>query len=158
METSICVTLPILSCVTMWEKLHLRAALVRNYNDGTDLFPPLLVIRPHLPSGYSMLAYFSFSFSLFFYTNRCFDLVNSALGVNTGTNGTNSGCNPALGQKHAVWISSTPTSQPEHWRSQWGLAAHKPPSSCTYYSFKTSESHKKRQPSTTRLHPCENSI
>ncbi len=118
--------LPILSCVTMWEKLHLQIALVCNYNDGTDLFSTSIGDKTTASVRILYAGIF-----LFFYTNRSFDLVNSALGVNTETNGTHSGCNPALGQKHAVWISSTPTSQPKHRRSQWGLASPKPPSSST---------------------------
>lgn len=111
-----------------------------------------------------MYWYISLFHSLFFCTNHSFDLVNSALGVNTDTKGTNSGCNPALGQNHAVWISCTPTSQPEHWRSQWGLTAllalrnrqdrSKPPSPYTH-NILLRVDRRKQQLNTTGLHPCE---
>lgn len=102
---------------SMWEKIHLRPALVCNYNGRIST-----IIGYKTTTSLRILYTGMFLFFiLFFYTNRSFDLVNSALGVNTDMKSTNSGCNPALGQNHAVWISSTPTSQPEHWRSQWGL-------------------------------------
>lgn len=129
-------------------KKKLQPALVCNYNRKKNWSISTMIGDKSTDS--LRILYAGIFLSL--HTDRCFDLVNSALGVNTDAKGTHSGCNPAFGHNHAVWISSIPPPQPEHWRSQWSSDKPPTPSQISsispyywcwmYYYFDSQERHK----------------
>lgn len=89
MGTNIYFTLPI-SHVTMWDFVFF--ALVCNYYRKRNWFISTIIGDKSTDS--LRILYAGIFLSL--HTDHCFDLVNSALGVNTDAKGTHWGCNPAL--------------------------------------------------------------